>query len=320
MARVGEPAGEELSTYPVRNVPPEDHRPERDVSRVDALRHRDDVRDDVPVLTRKPAAGSAESRHHLVEDEQDPVPVAHVPNRLEVAVGGRDDSVRSGHGLQEDRCDGLRTFVLEDLLEMRGARADRARIGVPGRTAVRVRIEHADDAGHPRLVRPAARVARQGDSAERRAVVGAIPRDDLVSPRIQARELDRVLVGLGPRVRQERHGEVARRHLGQKASEPRSGLVRHRRPDRAEPVRLLLDRGDDLRVLMSDVDVHELRREVEIALPVVIPEVAPLRPGNRDRVDRVLHRPGVEDELLRVGDDLRAQVRVRFDDGHQTRW
>ena len=166
------------------------------------------------------------------------------------------------------------------------------------------------------LVRPAARVAGQGDSAVRRAVVRAIPRDDLVAPRVETRELDRVLVRLGARVREERHGEVAGRHLGEHAPEPRARLVRHRRPDRAELVRLLLDRRDDLRVLVPDVEIHELRGEVEVALAVVVPEVAPFRAGNRDRVDRVLHRPGVEDELLRVRDDLRPEVRVRLDDRH----
>ena len=91
--------------------------------------------------------------------------------------------------------------------------------------------------------------------------------------------------------------------------------VRHRRPDRAELVGLLLDRRDDLRVLVPDVDVDELRREVEVALAVVVPEVAALGAGDRDRVDRVLRRPRVEDVLLRVLDDLRAEVRVRLVDG-----
>ena len=218
MPRIREPAGEELVAHPVGDMRPEDHRAERDVARVDPLRHRDDVRDDVPVLAREPAAGPAEARHHLVEDEQDPVAVAHLADRLEVAVRRRDDAVRPGHGLQEHRGDGLRPLVLEDLLEVRRARADRARIGMPGGAAVRVRVEHADDAGHPGLVRPPPRVAGQRDSAERGPVVRAITRDDLVPPRVQPRELDRVLVRLGTRVREERHREIARRDLREQAA------------------------------------------------------------------------------------------------------
>src|SRR5262249_27630937 len=102
-------------------------------------------------------------------------------------------------------------------------------------------------------------------------------------------------------------------------SEPRSRLRSHGRPDRAQPVGLLLDRGGDLRVLVADVDVDELRREVQIALSVVVPEMTPLSTRDRDRVDRVLRRPRVEDEVLRVLDDLRAEVRVDFDSGHAPR-
>ena len=44
-------------------------------------------------------------------------------------------------------------LVLEDLLEVRRARADRARIGMAGRAAVRVRVEHAHDARDARARR-----------------------------------------------------------------------------------------------------------------------------------------------------------------------
>ena len=194
-------------------------------------------------------------------------------------------------------------LVLEDLLEVRRAGAHGARVGVAGRAAVRVRVEHAHDAGDAGLGGPAARVAGERDRAGRRAVVAAVARDDLVAARVPARELDRVLVRLGAAVREERHREVAGRHLGDQARERRARLGRHRRPDRAELVGLLLDRGDEPRVLVADRDVDELRREVEVALAVVVPEVAPLRARDRDRVERVLHRPGVEDVALRFFDD-----------------
>ena len=86
------------------------------------------------------------------------------------------------------------------------------------------------------------------------------------------------------------------------------GSVAIGRPDRAELVGLLLDRRDELRVLVADRDVDELRGEVEVAVAVVVPEVAALGAGDRDRVERVLHRPGVEDVPLRVGLDLLAEL------------
>jgi hypothetical protein len=69
-------------------------------------------------------------------------------------------------------------------------------------------------------------------------------------------------------------------------------------------------------VLVTDVDVDELGGEVEVALALVVPEVASLRAGDGDRVDRVLHRPRVEDVFLRVLDDLCPEVRVGLDHGH----
>ena len=194
---------------------------------------------------------------------------------------------------------------------MRRARADWTGIRMPGRAAIRVRVEHADDAGHPRLVRPATGIAGERDGAVRRAVVRPVAHDDLVAARVEARKSDRVLVRLRAGVREEGHTQVSGGDLREQAPEPRAGLVRHRRADGAQLVRLLLDRGDDLRVLMADRDVYELGGEVEVALAVVVPEVAAFRTGDGDRVDRVLHRPAVEDELLRVGDDLVAQVGLR---------
>src|SRR5207247_2649428 len=167
MTRVGEPSGEVLAPYPLAKARPDDHRSERDVPGGDPLCDREDVRDDVPVVTREPASRAAEAGHDLVEDEQDSVAVADLADGLKVAVRRRDDSVRTGDRLEEHRRDRLRAFVLEDLLEMRRARADWTGIRMPGRAAIRVRVEHADDAGHPRLVRPATGIAGERDGAGR---------------------------------------------------------------------------------------------------------------------------------------------------------
>ena len=109
-------------------------------------------------------------------------------DRLEVAVGRDDDPVRADDRLDDHRGNRVGAFVLEDLLQVWAARADRARIGVAGGATVGVRIEHPHDAGHPRLGEPAARVARERDRAGRRAVVGAVARDDLLAPGHPARE------------------------------------------------------------------------------------------------------------------------------------
>jgi hypothetical protein len=312
--RVGQPSGEELRAHPVGDVFPEDHRAEGHVAGVDPLGDGEDVGDDVPVLAREPAAGSPEARHDLVEHEQDPVAVADLANRLEVSLRRGNDAVRPRDRLEDDGRDRLRPFVLQDLLQMRCAGANRARVGMTCGAAVRVRVEHSHHTAHTGLVRPATRIARQRDRAVRCPMVRAIAGDDLVASGVEASELDRVLVRLGAGVREERHGEIAGRDLGEQAPKARARLVRHRRPDRAEPLGLLLDRRDDLRMLVPDVGVDELRREVEIALAVVVPEVAALGARDRDRVDRVLHRPRVEDVLLRIGNDLCSAL---LDDRHR---
>src|SRR5262245_24982664 len=70
---------------------------------------------------------------------------------------------------------------------------------------------------------------------------------------------------------------------------------------------------------VPDRDVDELRREVEVAVAVVVPEVAALGAGDRDRVDRVLRRPRVEDVPLRVLDDLPSELGVLLDRRHRGR-
>ena len=317
VAGVGEPAGEEPAAHLLPDRLRDDHRAERHVAGVDPLRDGEDVRHDVPVLAREPLAGAAEAGHHLVADEQDPVPVARLADRLQVPVGRDDDPVRAHDRLEDDRGDGVRALVLEDLLQVRRAGADRARIGMAGGAAVGVRVEHAHDPGDPRFRVPAPRVARERDRPCRRAVVAAVARDDLVPARHPARELDRVLVRLGAAVREERHLQVAGGDLGEHPPQRRARLGRHRRPDRGELLGLLLDRRHDLRVAVADRDVDELRGEVEVALAVVVPEVPAVGARDGDRVDRILHRPRVEDELLRVGLDLRPQLRVRLDRGHR---
>ena len=173
MAAVGQPAGEELVAQPLGDRLGDDHRAERDVARVDPLRHREDVGDDVPVVAREPLAGAAEARHHLVADQQDPVPVAGLADRLQVAVGRDDDPVRADDRLEDDGGDRVRALVLEDLLQVRRARADGARIGMAGGAAVGVRVEHPHDARDAGLGVPAARVAGERDRAARRAVVAS---------------------------------------------------------------------------------------------------------------------------------------------------
>ena len=242
--------------------------------------------------------------------------VAGLADRLQIAVRRHDQPIRPDDRLHDHGGDRLRVLVLEDLLKVRRARADRARVGMTGRAAVRVGVEHADDAGDAGLGRPAPRIAGQRDRAACRPVVGAVARDHLVAARVPARELDRVLVRLRAAVREEGHAQVPRGDLGDEPRKLAALVVGDRRPDRAEAVGLLLDRRDHLWMLVADVQVHELRGEVEVALPVVVPEPDPLAAGDRQRLDLRLDRPRMEDVLAVVLPHLFGLGRLSLDDRH----
>src|ERR1019366_9885952 len=114
-----------------------------------------DVGRDVPFVPGEPAPGAAETRHDLIEDEQDTVSVAYLADRAQVAIGRRDDAVCAGDRLEDDRGHCVRPLILKYLFEVRPTRADRAGGHVvgdglapwSGRTAAGVGSEHAHDAG-----------------------------------------------------------------------------------------------------------------------------------------------------------------------------
>ena len=145
------------------------------------------------------------------------------------------------------------------------------------------------------LIGPAAWVTRRLDRRTGVAVVAAVGRQDLVLVRVQARHADRILHRVGTTVGEE-HLLMAR---ARSINDALRGIATHvigmLRGHRREPSRLLLDGLDHPRVLMADVDVDELTGEVEVALAVVVPEIAPFCGRNRQRLDLRLSAPGVED-------------------------
>ena len=248
---------------------------------------------------REPAPGAAEAGQDLVEDEQDAVAIADLADRREVAGRRHEDAVGAGHGLEDHGGDRLRPLVLQDLLQVRTAGGDGAVVGVPGGrvegvsavpvvdmpggAAVRVRVEHAHDARDRRLGRPAPRVAGERRGARGGAVVAAVPGDDLLAPGHPARQLDGVLVGVGAAGREQRHAEVARRHLGEQPGELGPRLAGEGRRQAVQRLRLAPQRLDQPRVPVAEVEVHHLRGEVQVAAAVGVPEPAPLAAGDAQR-------------------------------------
>ena len=313
MAAGRQPARELVLVQPRAQPLAHHHGSERYGAAADPLGQRHDVGHDVPVLAAEPPSGAPEPGHHLVEDEQDAVPVADLTDGGEVARRRDEHAVGAGHRLQDHRGDGLGPLVLQDLLEVRAAGGDAAGVGVAGGgvervcavpvvqvtrgAAVRIRVEHAHDPGHGGLRRPAPRVAGEGRGACRRPVVAPVPGDDLLAPGHPARQLHGVLVGVGAARGEQRQGEVARRHLGEQPGELGPRLAGERRRQAAQRARLAPHRLDQARMLVPEVEVDDLGGEVEVPATAVVPEPASLAAGHAQRVQAALRAPGVDDVL-----------------------
>ncbi len=297
---VGQAAEEDLVAERLGDRAAHADRAERQVRRGQALGHRDQVRDDAPVVDRPPLAGAAEACHDLIGDEPDAVAIAHLANALQVAVGRDEDAVGPDHGLEDERGYRLRALIEDHPLRLAQQLVDRPWPGL----APRLRVGHADHAPDAVLGCPAARVAGGRDDLARGAVIRPIARQHLPATGRLARELDGVLVGLGTAVGEEEDVDVAGRELGQLLAQPSARLVGHERIHVRELVGLGLDGIDHALVAVADVDAHQLRVEVEVALAVGRVEIRALSPINGNGIGGGLGRPLIQRVLARQLDDL----------------
>ena len=205
------------------------------------------------MVDREPLSRPAEAGHDFIGDQQDPVLVAELAQTLEES-GRRDDETRvADDRLEQDRRDVLRALVPEHLLDVRER-------GLRGRAvwgAVRIGVEEADDTGDAGLVGPAAVIAPEGHRPLRLPVERAVLGHDLVAAGEHARDADRVLVRLGAACCEQRLRQIARGDLSEKTRELGALLLTEARRDVAEPLGLLLDRAHDLRMSVSEVDIHK---------------------------------------------------------------
>ena len=293
---VGEPTGVgpvgEGGSDPVGDQ----HPAERHVARVHPLGEGDQVGRDAPPVDGEPLAAAAEAGHHLVGDQQHAELVADRPHPGQVAVRGDQDAVGADHRLRDDRGDRVRALDhqrVPQVLQGPGALLGLG-LRVEGRP-VEVGTPVVDDTGRTRFGGPPPRVAGQGDRPGGGPVVGAVRGEHLVPTGVQPGHPDGVLVRLGAAVGEEHAVEVARRQLRDQSRRLAAGVVGEAGCDRGQPPRLLLDRRHQSGVLEADVEVDQLGGEVEVPVPVVVPEVRAQATGEGQGIDLVLRRPGVED-------------------------
>src|ERR1700730_805605 len=180
-----------------------------------------------------------------------------------------------------------------------------------------IRIEHAHHARNARLRRPSARIAGKSERARSRAVIRTIARDDLVTSGKEARNLDRVLVGLSSAVGKEECVDVSRSYFRELRPKPGANFSRHERIRVCERLRLLGNRLNDTLITMSDVDRHQLTVEVDETTPFRRVEVNALGASNRNRIDLRLRRPFIQRVLAcEIDDFLAGHGRRRSDRGH----
>jgi hypothetical protein len=287
MAVVGEATVEHLVLEVLRDVMAHADRPKRQIARGEALGHRNEVRHDLPVVDGEPLAGAAETGHHFIGDHQYAVLVAELAYALHVAVGWNENAVGAGDGLENEGCDGLRAFELDDFFDHR----ERLFSGIPAALDAVVRVEDSDDTGDARLGGPAARIAGERDAARGGAVVGAIARDDFVAAGEEAGDLDGVLVGFGAAVGKEKGVEVAGGNFGKLLAEACTRFGRHERIGVGEGLGLLVDGIDDALIAVANIDRHQLTVEVDEALACRRIEIDALGASDGDGVDLGLRGP-----------------------------
>ena len=211
VAVVGEPAIEHVLLEVRGDLRPHPDGAERNVAAGQPFGHGDQVGDDLPMVDRKPRTRAAEPRHDLVADHQDPVAIAQLADALEVTIGGDQDAVGTGHGLEEEGRNRIRAFQLDRLLEV----LERLRRRVHLALGPVIRIEDVHHTGCPQVAGPPPGVPRQRHCARGRSVIRAVPREDFWAPGHGPGELDRIFIGLGAAQREEHLVQVPGHQLGE---------------------------------------------------------------------------------------------------------
>ena len=147
-------------------------------------------------------------------------------------------------------------------------------------------------------------LAGQRHAHEGAAVEAAAERDDPRPAGKSARDLDRVLDGFG--AGRDQHGlgrALDRGKRVQPLGEAHVVFVRRDlEADVTERLKLLLDGGDDFRMLMAGIDHGDAGGEVDIALAVLAPDLGVLGPLGVDRrrmADAARH--GSHPPLMKLG-------------------
>src|ERR1700693_1748624 len=205
------------------------------------------------MLGGKPFTGAAKSAHHFVVDHQDAVFVAKRAELRIVIVGRNQQAVRTGDALHKNGRDGIRPFHLDDFFDVRNTFAVAGFYFLPEWTTIAIGIEDANDSWHSGLDWPTPRITRGGHRTHRGTVIGTIASDDFVAAGNQPGHLHGVFVGF-------------------RAAQRAAWFVGKAWSCKTQLVHLFLDGFQHFWMLMTNVQVDELRAEIQPAIVITIPK------------------------------------------------
>src|SRR5579859_1177792 len=148
-----------------------------------------------------------------------------------------------------------------------------------------------DRPGHAWLIGNASGITADLLRGEALSVEGPVAPQHLLAACILARDLDGAFVGFRPAEAEKCLLKCSGRNLGQFFAQSSPWIGGDTRVHITDLFDLFLDGLDHLAVAVSDIDVHQLRIEVKVALAAGVPEIDPIGAYCMDRVNSALHSP-----------------------------
>ncbi len=295
MAQIGVAVLEEARSAGERLEDPlrQQRRADRLIARAQALGDRDDVGGDPFLLARVQRAGAAHAAHHLVQDQQHAVAVAHVAHAAEVPGHRRHDPGRcTADRLGDERDHTVRAGLHDGRIQF-GGQALAVLLGCFRGAPVAVFVAGADvhridQQRRERLAAPG--VAADGQRAQRVAVIALAPRDEQRALRLT--DLDEVLPGhlqcgldrLGAARHEVRVTDPGRCRGDQRGRQLLGDVGGEKRGVRiADPLGLRLDRLDHGTVAVPQARHRGATAGVQVPLAVLVDQVGAVA-GDHARV------------------------------------